>query len=151
MNEQQLAEAIVAHMLRKDAFSRWLELRVVRLRPGAVTLKMRVRPEMLNGFRRGHGGVTFSLADSALAFAANSRGRVAVSTASSMAYPKEVSAGDLLTATALEESLGNRVAFYRVEVTREDRRPVGLFRGTVYRTRRNWIELLAPEERNADQ
>jgi acyl-CoA thioesterase len=97
---------------------------------------MAVRPEMLNGFGVCHGGVTFALADSALAFASNTHGRVTVSVESTMAYPAPVRADDTLTAVAVEESAGERLAFYRVAVSRQDGTTVGLFHGTVYRTKR---------------
>jgi acyl-CoA thioesterase len=130
------AERLVATMLEHDAFSRWLGLDVVALGPGTCTLRMAVRPEMLNGFGVCHGGVTFALADSALAFASNTHGRVTVSVESTMAYPAPVRADDTLTAVAVEESAGERLAFYRVAVSRQDGTTVGLFHGTVYRTKR---------------
>jgi acyl-CoA thioesterase len=67
------AAANVNEMLRKDAFSRWLGVELVSLSPGACTLRMRVREEMLNGFGVSHGGIVFSLADSAMAFACKHR------------------------------------------------------------------------------
>ena len=121
-------------MLASDAFSRWLGIEVTELRPGACSVRMTVREEMLNGFGVCHGGVTFSLADSALAFASNTHGRVTVSVENSIAYPASVRAGDVLTAAAEEESAGNRLAFYRVAVRNQGGTIVALFRGTVYRT-----------------
>jgi acyl-CoA thioesterase len=128
------AGRLVATMLASDAFSRWLGVELVDLRPGGCTVRMMVRPEMLNGFGVCHGGVTFSLADSALAFASNTHGRVTMSVENSISYPASVSAGDVLTAVAEEESAGNRLAFYRVTVRKQDGSVAALFRGTVYRT-----------------
>jgi acyl-CoA thioesterase len=104
--------------------------------PRAVTTRLTVRDDMVNGFGVCHGGVTFSLADSALAFASNTHGRVTVSIENSITYPKRVSVGDVLTAVAEEESATNRLAFYRVTVLRSDDPSdvVALFRGTVYKT-----------------
>lgn len=130
------AERLVAGMLAADAFSRWLGLEVSALAPGGCTLRMRVRPEMLNGFGSCHGGVTFAFADSALAFASNTHGRVTVSVENSISYPAAVRDGDVLTAVAVEESAGRRLAFYRVTVTNQHGDTVALFRGTVYRTDR---------------
>ena len=67
--EQALAERVVSAMMERDAFSQWLGIDVVAVRPHGATVRMRVREDMLNGFGVCHGGVTFSLADSALAFA----------------------------------------------------------------------------------
>ena len=137
--EQALAERLVARMLEGDAFSRWLGVEVEALRPGACTLRMTVRGEMLNGFGVCHGGITFSLADSALAFACNTHGRVTMSVENGISYPAAVRAGDTLTATAQEESAGQRLAFYRVTVRNQDGTTVALFTGTVYRTERALI------------
>ena len=98
-------------------------------------MRARVRDEMLNGFGICHGGVTFAVADSALAFASNTHGRVTVSVENTIAYPAPVRAGDTLTAVAEEETAGERLAFYRVTVRRQDATVVALFRGTVYRTK----------------
>jgi acyl-CoA thioesterase len=95
-----------------------------------------VRPEMVNGFGACHGGIAFSLADSALAFASNTHGRVTVSVENSIRYPAPIAPGDVLTATAVQETAGRRLAFFNVTVTRDSGDVVGLFRGTVYRTSR---------------
>lgn len=133
---QQLAEAVVGEMLAGDAFSRWLGVEVVALAPRTATLRMTVRADMLNGFGVCHGGVTFSLADSALAFASNTHGRVTMSVENAIGYPAPARQGDVLTARAAEESASGPLAFYRVNVTRADGSAIAHFRGTVYRTRR---------------
>jgi acyl-CoA thioesterase len=130
------AREIVAQMLEEDEYSRWLGVDVVEVRPNFCTLSMRVRREMLNGFGVCHGGVTFSLADSALAFASNTNGRVTVSIDASMSYPTAARLGDLLTATAEEEGTTANLAFFRVVVRNQTDTTVALFRGTVYRTKR---------------
>ncbi|HEY0970419.1 MAG TPA: hotdog fold thioesterase [Gemmatimonadales bacterium] len=140
--DARLAERCVARMLENDAFSAWLGIRVVEVAPGVVTVEMAVRPEMLNGFGVCHGGVTFALADSALAFASNTHGRVTLSVENSIGYPAPVHAGDVLTARARAEAGGRRVGFYRVDVSRQDGATVAIFRGTVYTTDR---ELLSDD------
>jgi acyl-CoA thioesterase len=135
-NAQALAEQVVADMLAHDAFSRWLGIELVEVRPRAATVRMLVRAEMTNGFGVCHGGVTFALADSALAFASNTHGRVTMSIENSITYPAAVAVGDVLIAAAVEEAASARVAYYRVTVTRQDLSTVALFRGTVYRTKR---------------
>jgi acyl-CoA thioesterase len=135
-DEQRLAERVVRGMLERDAFSAWLGLELLEVRPRYAAVRMLVRPDMMNGFGVCHGGVTFALADSAFAFASNTHGRVTVSIENSITYPAAVSAGDVLTAIATEESAANRVAFYGVRVTNQTNSVVALFRGTVYRTQR---------------
>ena len=137
---QQLAERIVGAMMERDAFSQWLGIEVTRVAPNAATVRMTVRPEMVNGFGVCHGGIAFSLADSALAFASNTHGRVTVSIENSIRYPAPIMPGDVLTATAVQESAGRRLAFFNVSVEKGDGEPVGLFRGTVYRTSRDHFE-----------
>ncbi|MDB4906836.1 MAG: thioesterase superfamily protein [Gemmatimonadetes bacterium] len=131
---QELARAVTSAMLAKDEFSRWLGITVLAVSPGSCTASMLVRPEMVNGFGVSHGGVTYSLADSALAFAGNTNGRVTLAIENSISYPAPVQVGDTLTAVATEESASNRLAFYTVRVTQQEGRTVAIFRGTVYRT-----------------
>jgi acyl-CoA thioesterase len=135
-DEQRLAERVVKKMLERDAFSAWLGLELLEVRPRYAAVRMTVRPDMMNGFGVCHGGVTFALADSAFAFASNTHGRVTVSIDNSITYPAAVSSGDVLTAVATEESAASRIAFYGVRVTNQDGSVVALFRGTVYRTQR---------------
>lgn len=130
---QQLAERVVSSMMEKDAFSQSLGIEVVDVRPRAATVRLTVRADMVNGFGVCHGGVPFSLADSALAFASNTHGRVTVSIENTITYPKRIAVGDVLTASAEEESATNKLGFFRVTVRRSNE-VVALFRGTVYKT-----------------
>ncbi|MBL7984268.1 MAG: hotdog fold thioesterase, partial [Flavobacteriales bacterium] len=100
-----LAERVVARMYDHDPFSRWAGMERLQVVEGACTLRMTVRPEMLNGFAIAHGGITYSLADSCLAFASNSHGIQAVSVETSISHTKPVKEGDVLTAIAEEKSL----------------------------------------------
>lgn len=133
-DEQATADAVVKAMLAKDAFSRWLGVELVTLKPRACTLRMRVRSDMVNGFGVSHGGIVYSLADSALAFASNTNGHVTVSVDNTISYPVPVQVGDDLIAVAEEETAGARLGFYRVTVARQDGTVVGLLHATVYRT-----------------
>ena len=130
---QSLAERVVASMMARDAFSRWLGIEVVDVAPRRATVRMTVRPDMLNGFGVCHGGVAYALADSALAFASNTHGQVTVSIENGITYPKRIVQGDALTATAIEESATTKLGFFRVDVTRGGDL-VALFHGTVYDT-----------------
>lgn len=132
---QAAAERVVAHMLERDGFSRWLGISVSDIGPARATCTLTVRPEMLNGFGVCHGGVTFALADSAFAFASNTQGNVAMSIDNQISYPAPAREGDVLTATAREESDTGRLAFYRVEVHNQAGTLVAIFKGTVYKTK----------------
>ena len=74
-DSNSLPKRVVNTMMNKDYFSQWLGIDVVLAAPGQSILKMKIRKEMLNGFGIAHGGISFSLADSALAFASNSHGQ----------------------------------------------------------------------------
>lgn len=132
---QAAAERVVAHMLERDGFSRWLGISVSDIGPARATCTITVRPEMLNGFGVCHGGVTFALADSAFAFASNTQGNVAMSIDNQISYPAPAREGDVLTATAREESDTGRLAFYRVEVHNQAGTLIAIFKGTVYKTK----------------
>ncbi len=129
---------IVDAMFDKDYFSQWLGIERIEDGGGRAVLRMVVRKEMLNGFGIAHGGITYSLADSALAFACNSRGRHAVSIETSISHTAKVKEGDILTASAEEETLGHKIANYRIVVKNQDGKIVGIFKGVVYRSGRDW-------------
>ncbi len=133
-----LATRVIDKMYNNDPFSLWLGIERIAEGPGTCTLKMTVRKEMLNGFGIAHGGITYSFADSALAFACNSHGRKSVSVETSISHTKALKEGDILTAVATEESLSNKIGVYHVKVTDQDDTIVGLFKGTVYRTSKEW-------------
>jgi acyl-CoA thioesterase len=136
-DEQSLAERVVRLMLEKDAFSEWCGMEVLEIAPRRSVVQMRVREEMANGFGVSHGGIVYSLADSALAFAANTHGKVTVAIDNAITYPRAVRIGDVLTATCEEESSSNRLGFYRVMVKNQKDELVSTFRGTVYRTEKS--------------
>lgn len=138
MDPQALAERIVARMRERDPFSRWLGIECLAVAPGRCTLRLTLREEMLNGFAIAHGGIAYSLADSALAFAANTHGIHAVSVETSITHTRPAQAGDALTAAAEELSRTTRFATYQVAVTDQRQRTVALFKGTVYRTGEAW-------------
>lgn len=129
---------IVTKMMETDAFSQWLGIEVIESNEGYCQLKMKVRPEMCNGFGIIHGGVTFSLADSALAFASNAYGRLSVALECSISYPNPVNVGDTLFAEATEVNLSNKIGIYNIPVTNQNGVLVGAFKGTVYRTSKEW-------------
>ncbi|MFN8583403.1 MAG: 3-oxoadipyl-CoA thiolase [Gemmatimonadaceae bacterium] len=93
---EALARRVIAAMLEKDALSRWLGLQVVEITPGGCVCRMTVRAEMVNGFGVAHGGIVFSLADSAFAFACNQHGQVTVAVDNTITYPAPIHPGDEL-------------------------------------------------------
>lgn len=130
-------QSIVHKMYDNDPFSKWLGIIIEHIAQGTCQLSMTIRQEMLNGFGIAHGGITYSLADSALAFAANTNGRHAVSIDTSINHTEVLKEGDVVVATAFEESLKNRFGFYKIEIKKNDT-IVALFKGTVYRTNKDW-------------
>ena len=129
---------IFHRMFDNDPFSRELGMELVSVSEGACILSMTVKPFMLNGFGVAHGAITFALADSALAFASNSRGRHAVSVHCSIEHVEPVVEGDVLTATASEDKYGHAMANYNIRIEKQDGIPVAFFRGLVYRKSREW-------------
>ena len=138
-DEQELAERVVAAMIANDAFSRWLGIDVLEIAPRRSTCRLTVREEMVNGFGVTHGGIAFSLADSAFAFACNTNGKVTVSIENSITYPAAIHVGDVLTAVAHEDAASGRLSYYSAEVTNQHGDVVGLFRGTAFRTAREHV------------
>jgi acyl-CoA thioesterase len=132
------ATAIIDAMMSKDYFSQWLGIERLEEKDGFCKLKMTIRPEMCNGFEIAHGGISYSLADSALAFASNSHGRQAVSVDTSISHIKPLKAGDVIIATAEEKSRSNKIAIYEVRVEKENGELVALFKGTVFRKETEW-------------
>ena len=129
-------EAVVAHLMQRDAFSRLMGMEVLSSAVGQAVVRMQVRDDMVNGFGTLHGGALFSLADSAFAFATNAGGTLSVAIDMTLSIPVASRPGDVLTATAVEQSTTNRLAFVDVTIRNQDDVPVGYFRGTVYRTTR---------------
>ncbi len=146
MSAQELAERVVARLYDNDPFSKWLGIERQLVRPGACVLALAVRGEMLNGFAIAHGGVCYSLADSCLAFAANSHGIQSVSVETSISHTRPVKEGDRLTATSEEKNLSNRIGIYHITITDQRNEVVALFKGTVYRTGKPWFPQEQPNE-----
>lgn len=139
MEGVELAERVVARMLENDPFSRWLGIETLTIGPGRCDLRLTVRPEMLNGFAIAHGGISYSLADSCLAFASNGYGIQCVSVETSISHTKPVKAGDMLIASSEEKSLSRSIGVYHVTITNQEGTTVALFKGTVFRTGKPWF------------
>lgn len=129
-------------MFNNDPMSQWLGIERVQDGPGISVLRMTVRREMLNGFAVAHGGISFSLADSALAFASNARGIQALSIETSISHVAPVKEGDVLTTEVTELNLTKRTGLYAITVFNQEGKAVAFFKGTVFRTGKEWTELL---------
>lgn len=140
MESKELAQKIVDKMMAGDRFSQWLGIEVILADAGHSILKMNVRDEMVNGFGIAHGGICFSFADSALAFASNAYGRLSVALECSISFPVAVKVGDALTCEAKELSLTNKTATYLMEISNQKNEKVAYFKGTVYRTSKEWFK-----------
>ena len=134
-----LAKKVVDKMISGDAFSQWLGIEVLEITEGLCKLKMTVKDEMTNGFKIAHGGISYSLADSCLAFAANADGIQAVSIETSISHTKKVASGDTLIATSKEMNKSIKTALYFITITNQDNLEVAHFKGTVYRTGKEWF------------
>jgi acyl-CoA thioesterase len=132
------AKKIVDAMYNNDPMSQWLGIERLEDAPGKSVLRMTVREEMLNGFSIAHGGIAYALADSALAFAANAHGIQSVSIETSISHVFPVKEGDILTTEVVEMNLTRNTALYSVTVKNQDGRAVAHFKGTVFRTGKEW-------------
>jgi len=132
------AQQIVNHMMKNDAFSQWLGIQVVSNKAGSAVLEMTVRNEMTNGFNIAHGGITYSLADSALAFASNGGGKQSLSIETSIHHIEKVLAGDVIRASTSLISETHKTAIYQIDITKTSGERVAWFKGTVYRTSKEW-------------
>ena len=126
-------------MLSQDAYSQWLGIEILECEIGRVKVGMTVRKEMLNSMNYAHGGISYSLADTAFGFTSNTHGRYAVSIETSINHIEALEEGDTLVAECVIEKVNNKLGFNVVEVKRGDEL-VALFKGVVYRTQKKWEE-----------
>jgi len=134
-----LAKKVVEKMINEDAFSQWLGIKVLEISEGFCKLQIQVRDEMTNGFSIAHGGISYSLADSCLAFASNSYGIQSFSLETSISHTKKVESGDILIATSKEINKTNRTALYYITITNQNKEEIAHFKGIVYRTEKKWF------------
>ena len=124
-------------MLSLDPFSTWMGIEILECEIGHCKVGMTIRKEMLNSMGKAHGGISYSLADTAFGFAANTHGRFSVSIETSINHIEALNEGDYLVAESVIEKLNNKLGFNIVEVKRGDEL-VALFKGVVYRTQKEW-------------
>lgn len=133
MDAQAVAEKVRDVMFADDAASRMLGLQITEVAPGRAVATMAVRADMLNGFAICHGGLIATLADSAFAFACNSRNALTVASGFGIDILKSARLGDVLTATAAETSLAGRTGLYDITVTNQHGDLIAVFRGRSHR------------------
>jgi acyl-CoA thioesterase len=133
-------EGIVNTMMQNDYFSQWLGIRVIGLKRSYCKLEMQIRKDMLNGFGIAHGGITFSFADSALAFASNSTGKKSVSIETSISHIVSLKEHDEIVAEAFCETETEKLGHYRISIFKKNEpgKAVALFKGIVYKTSKDW-------------
>lgn len=139
MNQQKLATKVAAHLIENDLFSKWLGIELIAIREGYCIIKMTVRKEMINGLGIAHGGIAFSLADSAFAFACNNRNNLSVALDTSINFIKPVHVGDILVAESKEIHNGRSTGIYQISIVNQNSQIIALFKGTCFRTGKTLI------------
>ena len=134
MQNNKLAQEVVDHMMDHDFFSQWMGIEVLDIREGYSKIKMVIRKEMVNGFGIVHGGIPFSMADSAFAFACNNRNNLSVALDVTISFTKAMHIGDTLTAEAKEIHNGRSTGVYLITITNQKDEQVAFFKGTCFRT-----------------
>lgn len=137
-NPQETAHSIVHQLMyANDAFSRWMGIEVLEVSPGFCHLQAKINKEMLNGFGICHGGILFSIADSALAFASNAHGQHALSIETSVSLFRPAKEGDVVQAKTRELHRSRHIARYQIQLFTESQE-LGVFQGTVYIRNQAW-------------
>jgi acyl-CoA thioesterase len=139
MPNNEKAKQVVAHMMQHDLFSQWLGIEVLEIKEGYSKIKMIVRNEMMNGLGIVHGGIAFSLADSAFAFACNNRNVLSVALDTSINFLKPVHVADVLTAEAKELHNGKSTGLYHITISNQNGHTVALFKGTCFRSSKSLL------------
>jgi acyl-CoA thioesterase len=139
LDTQFTPQQVVGHMMENDLFSQWLGISVIAIKEGYSKIQMTVRKEMINGFGIVHGGIAFSLGDSAFAFACNNRNVLSVALDTAINFIKPVHIGDVLTAEAKELHNGKSTGLYHITITNQNEHVVAMFKGTCYRTGKSLI------------
>ncbi|WP_394974890.1 PaaI family thioesterase [uncultured Croceitalea sp.] len=132
-------EQIPHKMLSEDPFSTWMGIEILECEIGRCKVGMKVRGDMLNSMGKAHGGISYTLADTAFGFIANTHGKYAVSIETSINHIEALNEGDYLVAESVIEKVNNKLGFNIIEVKRGDEL-IALFKGVVYRTQKDWEE-----------
>ncbi len=134
-----LAQKVVEYMMEHDKFSQWLGIEILDIKEGYSKIQMTIREEMINGFGIVHGGIAFSLGDSAFAFACNNRNTLSVALDTAINFLKPVHPGDVLIAEAKELHNGKSTGLYHIAITNQQGYVVAMFKGTCFRTAKKLV------------
>lgn len=137
---------IVRELLINDPFSKWMGVEIIEVEKGSCTIKCPVNESMLNGFDVVHGGIIFSLADTALAFSAATEGRVALALDNSISYTKKAHLGDTLTARSEAVNITYRTGLFDIKVHNQSSDIIAVMKGMVYRTEKPLKEITDNQE-----
>ena len=129
------------YMLDQDEFSKWMGIKLIEVREKYCLIEMPVKKVMINGLKTVHGGVTFSLADSALAFSSNNTNEASVALNCMINFTKAAKLGDTLIAESVLISDTRKTGVYDISITNQHKVLVATFRGTVYKIERKVTEL----------
>lgn len=135
LDPQALAESVARSMYRVDGAARHMGIQIEQVGPGFARMSMKLRADMLNSHQTGHGGMIFTLADTAFAYACNAGNQATVASGCSIDYVAPAHLGDTLIAVAEERALSGRTGVYDVTVTNQKGDVVAFFRGKSYRIR----------------
>ena len=129
------------YMLNQDAFSQWMGIKLIEIREKYCLIEMPVKREMINGLKTVHGGITFSFADSALAFSSNNTNEASVALNCTINFTKAVKMGDILRAESVLISNTRKTGIYDIKITNQKQELVAAFRGTVYKVDKKVTDL----------
>ena len=138
--EQILAQKVAEAMLAADQASRAMGMAIIAVSAGCATVQMTIRADMVNGHQTCHGGIIFTLADSAFAFACNNRNLLTVAAGCSIEFLAPAYAGDILTAEAREVALRGRTGVYDVAISNQTGIVIAAFRGRSHRLQGQIVE-----------
>lgn len=129
------------YILNQDFFSQWMGVKLIEVRENYCLIEMSIREEMINGLKTVHGGVTFSFAESALAFSSNNTGNASVALNCMISFTKAIRLGDTLIAESILMADTRKTAVYDITITNQHKIVVASFRGTVYKLDKKVVEL----------
>ncbi len=131
----------VQYMLNQDFFSQWMGIKILEIKEKYCLLEMPIKQEMINGLKTVHGGITFSFADSALAFSSNNSGEAAVALNCVINFTTAVRLGDTLFAESKLLTETRKTGIYDILITNQNKDLVASFRGTVYKINKKVVDL----------
>ncbi len=137
-SETKANEIISELMLSNDAFSKWLGVRVDLVKESSVEISCNITETMTNGFHVAHGGIVFSLCDSALAFHSNSWGRKALSIETSINHLSPIRVGEKITAKTSIIKVGKSIGNFLIEAYNQDDKKVAIMKGMVFYLGDRW-------------